>query len=464
MLKRFLSFLLLLSLLILPNQAIYAQDAQPDGPVYVVESGDTYYSIGLKFGVSIDQIAEANPDLNPNYLSIGAEVVIPGLKGVQGRLLTRTIPLGESLRTISIRNRVAENQVVRLNRLTSPSEIFAGSSLIVPQIENDQPPQSRYLLAEHQSLHQLALQHGQNPWTLAALNQVQSPWDLLPGEPVFDQPLEGGEQISLISPVVKQLTVNPLPILQGETTLVKVTTTQPVSLSGSLAGRALNFAQVDENEYVALQGVHAMAESGIYPFTLEGRLQDGTQFSFEQMVILRPLGYIQEKIAGVDPSTIDPTVTKPEDEKVREVISKYNPEKYWDGVFIVPGYDPNWITSTFGNRRSYNGSPFSYFHTGVDYGGGTGLPIKSPAPGVIVLAEPLTVRGFATIIDHGRGVYSGFWHQSEIHVQVGDRIDTGQVIGLVGGTGRVTGPHLHWEVWVNGVQVNPLTWLKTAYP
>jgi len=74
------------------------------------------------------------------------------------------------------------------------------------------------------------------------------------------------------------------------------------------------------------------------------------------------------------------------------------------------------------------------------------------------------VRGNTTIIDHGWGVYSGFWHQSKFYVQVGDIVEQGQVIGEVGGTGRVTGPHLHWELWVNGIQVDPYDWLIQAYP
>jgi murein DD-endopeptidase MepM/ murein hydrolase activator NlpD len=61
-------------------------------------------------------------------------------------------------------------------------------------------------------------------------------------------------------------------------------------------------------------------------------------------------------------------------------------------------------------------------------------------------------------------VYSGFWHQSKIDVQVGDRVESGQAIGVVGGTGRATGAHLHWEIWVNGVQVNPFDWLQQEYP
>jgi len=74
------------------------------------------------------------------------------------------------------------------------------------------------------------------------------------------------------------------------------------------------------------------------------------------------------------------------------------------------------------------------------------------------------VRGNATVIDHGWGVYTGYWHQSVSQVNVGDRVETGQVIGFNGSTGRVTGPHLHWELWVGGFQADPLQWTETEFP
>jgi len=76
----------------------------------------------------------------------------------------------------------------------------------------------------------------------------------------------------------------------------------------------------------------------------------------------------------------------------------------------------------------------------------------------------LTVRGNATYIDHGWGVYSGYLHQAEIYVSEGEWVERGQVIGKVGSTGRVTGPHLHWEIWVGGVPVEPLSWVLVGYP
>lgn len=92
------------------------------------------------------------------------------------------------------------------------------------------------------------------------------------------------------------------------------------------------------------------------------------------------------------------------------------------------------------------------------------MNIYAPAPGVVVFAGPLTVRGNATIIDHGWGIYTGIYHQAEIKVKTGDIVEAGQLIGLIGATGRVTGPHLHWDLFVNGVQVQPLDWLDRPFP
>ena len=186
------------------------------------------------------------------------------------------------------------------------------------------------------------------------------------------------------------------------------------------------------------------------------------------MVLVTSGNYYSETIV-VDATTLDPEVNESESELLYSLVtSQVTPERYWKGMFSSPAYYPDCYTSRYGTRRTYKaeGADLTYtsFHTGLDFCGGEGLPITAPADGVVIFADHLTVRGNATVIDHGWGVYSGFWHQSEIDVQVGDRVDAGQVIGLVGGTGRVTGAHLHWEIWVNGVQVDPLDWLEEEFP
>jgi murein DD-endopeptidase MepM/ murein hydrolase activator NlpD len=81
----------------------------------------------------------------------------------------------------------------------------------------------------------------------------------------------------------------------------------------------------------------------------------------------------------------------------------------------------------------------------------------------VVLADTLNIRGVATVIDHGWGVYTTYSHQSESYVHVGDFVTLGQVIGTVGDSGRVTGAHLHWEVWVGGVSVDPMQWTVQSF-
>ena len=255
--------------------------------------------------------------------------------------------------------------------------------------------------------------------------------------------------------------------MQGSTEVIRVQTQDGVTLSGSLVNMPLHFFP-SNNGQVALQGVDPLLEPGVYPLLTEATLPDGNKQSFEQMVLVTSGNYLSEDILLNDPSTIDPAVTEPEFQNITAITAPATPTRFWDGLFTAPAVYPDCFTSRYGTRRTYkvvnSETEIPGFHSGLDFCGGEGLQIFAPAAGKVVFAAPLTVRGNATIIDHGWGVYSGFWHQSQQFVNVGDMVEPGQVIGLVGGTGRVTGPHLHWEVWVNGIQVNPLSWLNQAYP
>jgi murein DD-endopeptidase MepM/ murein hydrolase activator NlpD len=245
--------------------------------------------------------------------------------------------------------------------------------------------------------------------------------------------------------------------------VVRVHTIKPLTLSGELDGKELHFFEEKDNVYTALQGVYALANPGLTNFTLTGETETGARFSFEEMIIMKAGFYPNDPPLTVDPATIDPAVTKPEEDLIAKVVSPATPTKYWNGIFTTPVDQPI-FKSTFGNRRSYNGGPYNSFHGGTDLVSNANSNIYAAADGVVVFAGPLTVRGNATIIDHGWGVYSGYWHQKEIKVKVGDQVKAGQLIGLIGATGRVTGPHLHFEMIVNGIQVEPVDWLSQVYP
>ncbi|MEJ2758434.1 MAG: M23 family metallopeptidase, partial [Anaerolineales bacterium] len=209
--------------------------------------------------------------------------------------------------------------------------------------------------------------------------------------------------------------------------------------------------------------VHVMTDPGPYPFTLKGKLANGSEFEFSQMVRVQSGDYESERIT-VDPAYLDPTVDNAELAFIKEITRPVTPEKLWSGYFEKPTPFDIYINSLFGTRRSYNGSDYTYFHSGIDFGGGAGADVICPANGKVVYTGTLEIRGNATIIDHGWGIYTGYWHQSEVFVQVGDTVTEGQVIGLVGNTGRSSGAHLHWEVWAGGVQVEPYDWLIEQYP
>jgi murein DD-endopeptidase MepM/ murein hydrolase activator NlpD len=457
--------LLLLPLLIF-SFTVQPVIAQASGPVYIVQQGDTLSLIATRFNVSINDIVAANPSLDPNFISEGQQITIPGLEGVTGVLETEVISFGDSLRSLSRRTQVADEQLKKLNRLISPTELYVGISLIVPTQPEQDPLSTRMTPSAGESLLELAVRQGSDPWTLASVNKLAGTWTALPGDVLYS-PVPGGQENATGLPsAFLRASIEPLPLKQGSTEVIRVQTREAATLSGMLVDMPLNFFQVNDGQ-VALQGVHALLEPGVYPLLMEATLPDGSKQSYEQMVLVTSGEYGSEELY-VPPETIDPAVVEPENQTVLSVVSPASPTPYWNGVFAAPAVYPDQFTSLYGRRRIYHGLGTELviegFHTGLDFAGGEDLQIFAPAPGKVVFAAPLTVRGNATIIDHGWGVYSGFWHQSRIAVNVGDVVETGQVIGFVGGTGRVTGAHLHWEVWVNGIQVDPLNWLNQPYP
>jgi murein DD-endopeptidase MepM/ murein hydrolase activator NlpD len=441
--------------------------AQSAGPVYIVQQGDTLSFIASRFNLAINDLITANPSIDPNFLTEGQQLVIPGLEGVTGVLETEVIAFGDSLRSLSRRTQVADDQLKRLNRLVSPSELYVGVGLIIPVQEEQNRLTARMTPASGESLLELAIKQGSDPWTLAGINKLGGSWDTLPGDILYSPTGDSGGNATGLPSAFLGASIDPLPMVQGSTEVLQVQTQEGVSVSGILVDMPLHLFQANGAQ-IALQGVHALLEPGVYPLLVEATLADGSKQSFEQMVLVTSGDYLSEDIPINDPSTLDPAVTEPELGNITALTAPSTPTRYWNDVFNSPAVDPNCFTSRYGTRRTYkvinSDIEVPGFHTGLDFCGGEGLQIFAPAPGRVVFAAPLTVRGNATIIDHGWGIYSGFWHQSQILVNVGDMVEQGQVIGLVGGTGRVTGPHLHWEVWVNGIQVNPLDWLNQAYP
>jgi murein DD-endopeptidase MepM/ murein hydrolase activator NlpD len=441
---------------------VLAQDT-PTGPTYTIQPGDTLGVIAAKFGVSIDDIILINKIQNPNVLAAGQQIIIPGLEGVTGNLTAETIPLGANLTSLSIQHQFPISMLAKLNKVTSPDEVYAGSSLILP-VSDQSGLNNVNSIKPGGSLLELAIQLNQNPWVMVLQNNLDQTWQANPSKPLYYK-VNSADPAQSTSPVpfLTSLQFNELPVVQGHTIEITATGEPGLQMTGQLAGRDLHFFSPQEGRYIALQGIYAMTEPGLTSFELSVTRPDTSTVQVSQKVLVQSGYYPEDPPLSVSPETIDPAYTKPEDDAVKQVTAPFTPKQLWSGMFRDPVDDPCY-KSVFGVRRSYNGGQFQSFHGGLDYGVCANLNIYAPAAGTVVFTGPLTAMGNATFIDHGLGIYTGYGHQNEIKVKVGDHVEPGQLIGIIGATGRVTGPHLHFEVWANGVRVNPVQWLEKTYP
>jgi hypothetical protein len=159
---------------------------------------------------------------------------------------------------------------------------------------------------------------------------------------------------------------------------------------------------------------------------------------------------------------VEPALTSPSEEDKKRIeqdrkdfataYASPEPAPLWTGRFALPTGGE--ITSLFGNQRTYNGEVKST-HFGVDLRAGTKTPIHAVAAGKVLLAKEFFMAGNLVLIDHGSGIFSSYAHLSKIDVSVGENVERGKKVGMAGATGRVTGPHLHWSMRVNGVPVDP---------
>ncbi len=432
-------------------------------PEYVAQPGDSFTLVAREFKVPVSELIEANPDANPDMLSEGQHLSIPGREGMAGELTVEKMPAGETAEGLARRVGIPWEDWIRLNRVVNPEELYAGSLLALPVGKVIRPAAHMPSLQAGQAVMEFAAIYHQNPWVVAWANLIPLPVLILPSELLMTPPGQEDSAPPPPEPRIVQVTVDPQSIEQGNTAVIHVETSGPVALSGRLDGRELRFFEAGNNHYAAIQGIHAMAEPGLTDLSVTATMEGRQTSVYEQAMWLERRSFIQDPPLQVDPATIDPANTKPEEDQIAALTTAANPGKLWGGLFIRP-VDPSCRPSGYGNRRSYNGSAYTYFHGGLDYGLCDSKAIYAPAAGEVVFTGSLTVRGNATIIDHGWGIYSGFWHQSAIDVRVGDTVAAGQVIGQIGATGRVTGDHLHWEIWANGVQVDPVVWLVQAFP
>jgi murein DD-endopeptidase MepM/ murein hydrolase activator NlpD len=461
----FLSLILLVILLSTTTAIGFAANNFQEGPVYIIQQGDSLNSIALRFGVSPDELAAANNISDPNALFIGQQLVIPGLEGIKGVLVAEVLPFGYSLTGLIRQYGLKLEDLVFLNRLASPSEMIAGLKFIIP-LDEGQTPLSPLASAEHDStLIEIAIRSASSPWHLTDENQLTGTWDIIPGETLFSEPgNDESENSSFPSPIIN-IALNALPVIQGETLHISIATSEPGEFSGSFDLQPLRFFTEEEELYYAFHGIHALADPGPVSLEISGNFSDGRSFNFNQLVMLAEGGYIDQWVF-VDEEYLDESRIAEENAYLQPILEVATSQKHWDGIFQSPVSVPSCGFDDFGLRRDYNDGGLSFYHTGIDFPISCleNLDIYAPADGEVVLAEELFIKGGAILIDHGWGVFSVYVHLSEFNVEAGDFVKAGDLLGLIGNTGRSAGYHLHFEIVINGTPVNPQTWLRQEFP
>ncbi len=458
-------FLLVILLLSFASPAL-AQGDSTGGLIYIVQSGDTLWTIARKLHVYYDEMLAVNGLTENSSIIPGTELVIPGLDDLNGVVSTITVPFGETLQSISRRYQVPEDSLIKINRLTSPFELYVGvSAVLVAENEIEAQDNKRVSLAPEESFLEMAIKENLNPWTLVTANDQGGSWDLIPGEVLFVPGTESSGPGGLPNEIQK-VSFSPNRFVQGHTYVIEVDIPDGAQISGSLGEYQLSFFTPDGRTYQSLQGLHAKESLGLNSVSMSGTLTDGTPFALTQMVEVFSGDYHYEEIIGVPQETVSLAITEDETAALQEYTLQPSENKYWAGEFLspVPPALSAAYASYYGGRRSYNGSGYFYYHSGLDYFSPMSGDIYAAASGKVVFTGPLLLHGNTTLIDHGWGVFSLYAHQSEFLVQEEQQVSAGTLIGRVGSTGRSSGPHLHWEIWVGGIQVDPLDWVDNIFP
>jgi murein DD-endopeptidase MepM/ murein hydrolase activator NlpD len=249
--------------------------------------------------------------------------------------------------------------------------------------------------------------------------------------------------------------------------LFQVATSSKIqSLSASWFGHELIFFHPpDGRSWYALAGVPVETTPGRYALTVKKTLSAGKSAEIRIKIKVAAAAYprITIKVAK--------QFTEPSPEQLREITADKDvkqktfaaetPQRLWVGTFLPPVSAP--VSDVFGTARVINQEVKSR-HLGLDYGVPAGTPIHAVNHGTVLLARPLFFEGNCVVLDHGQGLLSLYLHLSEFSVKEGDEVAPGQIIGLSGGSGRATGPHLHLAIRWQGVYVNPATLLKMHLP
>jgi hypothetical protein len=263
-------------------------------------------------------------------------------------------------------------------------------------------------------------------------------------------------------PQASAVRLTPAVVEAGSPELIRVEAGDAAGIDGEWLGKKLEFFRGRaKGAWFALAGADVETPAGPSSLTITLHLAEGGVRDVTRAVDIHA-GHYRTGSLTVAPKFVEPNSEaleriKAEQALKEKVFTVSAPEPLWAASFRAPVTAPP--TDSFGTRRMFNGTLASV-HKGMDFRAATGTPVRAGNSGVVVLARPLYYEGNCVVIDHGLGLYTISMHLSRIDVKEGQRVATGDRLGLSGATGRVTGPHLHWAVRWQNAYLDPAKLLK----
>jgi murein DD-endopeptidase MepM/ murein hydrolase activator NlpD len=276
---------------------------------------------------------------------------------------------------------------------------------------------------------------------------------------------------SAASPLKPAVTVTPARPVQGSLIMIRAKPAKNDSsiraLAAQFEGEPLHFDKDTAGTFVAYAGIPVEAH-GTLSLPIAIQRSGGGVDSLAVKIPVTGYAFGSENLS-VDPrftdkpdSALAVRITREADAIRQAWLTAHQTPRLWQGAFQRPR--PSRITGVFGTRREFNGVTQSR-HLGTDFDGNVGSTIRASNAGVVTLVGDYYFSGNIVVINHGGGIATAYLHMSKVLVSPGDTVTRGQLIGLVGSTGRVTGPHLHWIAKYGTISVNPMSLLTlTAEP
>ena len=262
------------------------------------------------------------------------------------------------------------------------------------------------------------------------------------------------------------VSVTPSSVGQGETLLVRLAGL-PAGTAGTLTVGAIERPMVAFGDGLwAVAGIPLGARVGEARATVVLRHPTGAPLgeasaAYAVVSAERPIDYLE--LTPETTAILTPEAGNREAAQRAAQFAAFDATPRWDRAFRPPLPVALEITTAFGQGRSINGGPVEGQHSGVDFAADEGTPVYAAAPGRVSWAIAMPIRGNAVIVDHGAGVLTGYHHLLDFTVEAGQVVRAGDLIGHVGATGLATGPHLHWELSIYGVNVDAMTWLARFF-